>query len=63
MGVGSGEQGVPPWIFIYDTDKSRGDFILLLFGLIFSCENFLPMPLWYHPMNEKDRVAGFMFVS
>jgi len=35
MGVGSGGQEPPPWIFIHDTDKVEGSLIVLFFGLVF----------------------------
>jgi len=35
MGVGSGERGCTPWIFIHDTDFVDRDLIVLFFGLFF----------------------------
>jgi len=29
---------LPPWIFIYDTDKVEGGLMLLFFGLVFSVD-------------------------
>jgi len=34
MGVVRG--GLPPWIFIYDTDKVEGGLMVLFLGLVFS---------------------------
>jgi len=52
MGAGSrGREGPwPPWIFMDDTDKVEGGFMVLFFGLVFtvgapSLEIFLPTPL------------------
>jgi len=40
MGVGSGGPW-PPWVFIHDTDKVDGGFMVLFFGLVFSIAPFL----------------------